>query len=67
MTEPPDHSAAAFAALQAIQAGEWDRFLLRLRAAIRARIDTDDYQGSLRARRPAGFRRPPPHTRRKDT
>ena len=35
--------ADAFAALEHIVAGDWDRFLLRLRAAIDARRKTDEY------------------------
>lgn len=36
--------AHAFAALEAILAGEWDRYLLRLRAAITKRLATEAYQ-----------------------
>jgi hypothetical protein len=39
--------AAAFAALEAIEAGDWDRFLLRLRAAIEARRKTEEYQAHI--------------------
>lgn len=44
-----DHNPApaAFAALTAIEAGEWDRFLLRLRAAIEQRRRTDAYKAHL--------------------
>jgi hypothetical protein len=44
---PPSISAAAFAALTAIESGEWDRFLLRLRAAIEQRRQTDDYRAHI--------------------
>jgi len=46
----PQRSAAAFAALEAIAAGEWDRFLLRLRAAIEQRRQTDEYKAHIVAR-----------------
>lgn len=36
--------ANAFAALEHIQDGDWDRFLLRLRAAIDMRRKTDEYK-----------------------
>jgi len=42
-----DQGAAAFAALESIQAGDWDRFLLRLRAAIDVRRGTKDYRDGL--------------------
>jgi hypothetical protein len=41
--------AAAFAALEKILAGDWDRYLLRLRGAIRQRMETDAYQVLIRA------------------
>jgi hypothetical protein len=43
-------SASAFAALTAIESGDWDRFLLRLRAAIEARRGTDEYWQHVVAR-----------------
>jgi hypothetical protein len=39
--------AAAFAALTAIESGEWDRYLLRLRTAIERRRGTDDYKAHI--------------------
>lgn len=36
--------AAAFAALEAIQSGQWDRFLTRLQAALSARMRTPEWQ-----------------------
>lgn len=39
--------AAASAALTAIESGDWDRFLLRLRAAIEQRRQTPEYQRTL--------------------
>lgn len=36
--------AAAFAAIEAIRAGEWDRFLLRIQGAIRMRRQTEEYE-----------------------
>ena len=44
---PPFNSAAAFAALTAIESAEWDRFLLRLRAAIEQRRQTEDYHAHI--------------------
>ena len=44
------NEAAAFAALQAIEAGEWDRFLHRLIGAINMRRDTDEYRAHLVAK-----------------
>ena len=40
-------AAAAFAALEAIQSGEWDRYLLRLRAAINERMKTEGYRDHI--------------------
>ena len=37
----------AFAALEHILAGDWDRFLIRLQAAIRQRLATDEYKATL--------------------
>lgn len=48
-----EESAAAFAALRAIESGSWDRFLLRLQAAIRQRLQTEDYRQHIVARRRA--------------
>jgi hypothetical protein len=45
MTPPQD--ATAFAALQAIESGEWDKYLLRLKAAIIARMRTEGYAQHL--------------------
>jgi hypothetical protein len=42
-----DNGAAAFAALNAIEAGDWDRYLLRLRAAIDMRRETAAYKATL--------------------
>jgi len=42
-----DQSAAAFAALEAIQSGDWDRFLLRLRSAIEQRRATQGYRDHI--------------------
>jgi hypothetical protein len=42
--------AAAFAALTAIETGDWDRYLLRLQAAIRRRLLTEEYKRTLVAR-----------------
>ena len=42
-----DHQAAAFAALQAIQSGEWDRYLIRLQAAIFHRRQTEEYRDHI--------------------
>ena len=39
--------AAAFAAMEAILSGEWDRFLLRLQAAIRERRMTPEYEAHI--------------------
>lgn len=39
--------AAAFAALQAIEEGEWDRFLHRLLGAINMRRQTDEYRAHI--------------------
>lgn len=36
-------ASEAFSALDRIEAGDWDRYLLRLRAAIQARMRTDEY------------------------
>jgi len=36
--------AAAYAAIESIEDGEWDRYLLRLRAAINQRIQTESYR-----------------------
>lgn len=44
MPESAYDIAAAFAALEAIESGQWDRFLLRLQAAIKQRRQTDDYR-----------------------
>ena len=40
----------AFSALDHIVEGDWDRFLLRLRAAINVRIQTDEYKAHIIAR-----------------
>lgn len=45
-------AAAAFAAIEAIQSGEWDRFLSRLRGAINQRTQTDEYKSTLIAGAP---------------
>jgi hypothetical protein len=42
-------SSAAFAALTAIEAGEWDRYLLRLLYAINQRRHTEGYLDHLTA------------------
>jgi predicted aminopeptidase len=42
----------AFAALEHILTGDWDRFLLRLRAAIDQRRSTDEYAAHRIAERP---------------
>lgn len=46
--EPPlpseGQQAAAFAALTAIERGEWDRYLIRLNAAIKQRMRTEAWQ-----------------------
>lgn len=42
-------AAAAFAAIEAVQSGDWDNFLLRLRAAIINRLRTDAYYEHLTA------------------
>jgi len=39
--------AQVFAALEAISAGQWDRWLHRIRGAIVVRTQTDDYQNSI--------------------
>jgi hypothetical protein len=39
--------AAAFAALEAIESGAWDRYLLRLRGAIEQRRRTPDYAAHI--------------------
>jgi hypothetical protein len=39
--------AEAFAALDAIESGRWDRYLLRLRAAIEIRRQTDEYKAHI--------------------
>ena len=39
--------AAAFAAMEAIESGEWDRYLLRLRAAIEQRRKTQEYRDHI--------------------
>jgi hypothetical protein len=46
------NAAAAFAALEAILAGEWDRYLLRIRGAIRQRMETEEYERHIIASRP---------------
>jgi hypothetical protein len=43
-------AASAFAAITSIEAGLWDRYLLRIQAVIRARLATEEY-GNYRARR----------------
>ena len=40
-------SAAAFAAVEAIMAGRWDKYLHRIRGAINLRTQTDEYQATL--------------------
>lgn len=48
MTEKSDSTAAAaFAAIEAIASGEWDRYLIRLRGAIEMRGRTKDYRAHL--------------------
>jgi len=39
--------ADAFAAMEHIEAGDWDRFLLRLLAAIGARRKTEEYKAHI--------------------
>lgn len=52
-------AAAAFAALEEIEAGSWDHYLLRLRAGIEGRMRTEAY----RYRRPiVADITPPPHS-----
>ena len=46
-------AAAAFAAVEAIMEGRWDRYLHRVRGAIVLRTRTDEYQATLVAARPA--------------
>ena len=46
-SDGPTHAAAAFAAMEAITDGEWDRFLIRLTAAIRARSATGAYESHI--------------------
>lgn len=53
-------TAAAFAALESITSGEWDRFLLRLRTAIEERRWTPEYERHI----VAGMTGPPPEGRR---
>ena len=43
-------AASAFAAITSIEAGLWDRYLLRLQATIRARLATDEWAQHVRAR-----------------
>jgi len=45
-------NAAAFAAIEAINSGRWDRYLHRLRGAINVRVQTDAYQATLVAGKP---------------
>lgn len=45
--ERPSSGAAAFAAVEAIMAGEWDRYLHRVRGACMLRAKTDEYQATL--------------------
>jgi hypothetical protein len=46
---PPDvHASAAFHAVTCIEQGEWDRYLLRLQAVIRARLASSEW-GKWRA------------------
>jgi hypothetical protein len=40
----------AFSALDRIESGDWDRYLLRLQAAINMRTRTDDYRAHIIAR-----------------
>lgn len=54
--------ADAFAALTHIEDGDWDRFLLRLRAAIDARRKTEAYQRHIIA----GDGVPPPMWENRD-
>ena len=43
-----DHTAAAaFAAVEVIMSGEWDRYLHRVRGACILRARTDEYQATL--------------------
>ena len=46
--------AAAFAAVEAIDSGAWDRYLHRIRGAIFMRTQTDEYQETLIAGEPRG-------------
>lgn len=46
-TRASANQAAAFAALEAIQAGEWDRYLHRFKGAIVTRCATDEYKASI--------------------
>jgi len=39
--------AAAFAAVEAIMEGRWDRYLGRIRGAVHLRTQTDEYQATL--------------------
>lgn len=43
----PASKAFAFAALEAIIAGDWDRYLLRLRGAIEQRRKTPEYEAHI--------------------
>ena len=43
----PTTNPAAFAAMEAIEAGEWDRFLHRLHGAIHMRQRTGEYKATL--------------------
>lgn len=40
-------AAAAFTAVEAIEEGRWDHFLLRVRAAVAQRMATDEYKRHL--------------------
>lgn len=46
------NQAAAFAALEAIMSGAWDRYLHRFKGAVTTRSNTDEYQNSIIAGRP---------------
>lgn len=52
--EKPMSAAAAFAAVEAIMSGEWDRYLHRIRGACMLRAQTDEYQATLIAGDPNG-------------
>lgn len=45
-------AAAVFAAIEAINSGQWDGWLHRLRGAIVTRTQTDEYEATLVAGEP---------------